>query len=180
MKQNYIGENIRIYRERAKFTQQQLADKVGVSWEMISRYERNQNSPFKKLHLLANALSISQSLLMERHVPTTYNSIPSRIPLFMHIPVSGKFYLHLTNYFYNCPEWMVKRDEKCFAIESSLVQSESQQFLLDGVLFISSNVPLNKGDYVLIKQDEGLHVLQYENQNTINVVGKVIAKETRY
>ena len=42
MKNNYIGENIRTYRARANLTQQQLADKVGVSWEMISRYERQE------------------------------------------------------------------------------------------------------------------------------------------
>jgi DNA-binding XRE family transcriptional regulator len=35
MEHSYIAENIKRYRERANMTQQQLADKVGVSWEMI-------------------------------------------------------------------------------------------------------------------------------------------------
>ena len=40
MNNKYIGENIKIYRERKKLTQRELGDKIGKTWEMISRYER--------------------------------------------------------------------------------------------------------------------------------------------
>ncbi|HNW33178.1 MAG TPA: helix-turn-helix transcriptional regulator, partial [Candidatus Dojkabacteria bacterium] len=69
MEQNYIGENIRIYRERANLTQQQLADKVGITWEMISRYERNESLPFRKLDGISKALDVPKSQLVERHTP---------------------------------------------------------------------------------------------------------------
>jgi len=91
MKNDYIGENIRTYRARANLTQQQLADKVGVSWEMVSRYERSINSPFKKIYKISSALNVPESLLLEKHIPKKYSNIDYKVPLFIQIPSSNKF-----------------------------------------------------------------------------------------
>ncbi len=64
MKENIIGKRIKEYREEKNMTQQELADRVGVTWEMISRYERNESKPFYKLEEIANALNISIEKLL--------------------------------------------------------------------------------------------------------------------
>ncbi len=179
MEQNYIGENIRIYRERANLTQQQLADKVGVSWEMVSRYERSINSPFKKINRISNALNISKSLLMEKHVPNTYSNIEHRVPLFIQLPMSHKLNSDNTNYYYICPEWILKRDRECIAIDSSLIECEYDGIKKNGITYLSIQSKLEKDDLVLIRSNQGLSTKKYTNQ-IINVMGKVLAQEIRY
>lgn len=64
MRENIIGKRIKEYREEKNMTQQELADRVGVTWEMISRYERNESKPFYKLEEIAKALNISIDKLL--------------------------------------------------------------------------------------------------------------------
>ena len=179
MEQNYIGENIRIYRERANLTQQQLADKVGVSWEMVSRYERSVNSPYKKINEISNALNVSKSLLIEKHIPNSYSNIDHKVPLFMQIPISHKLIPNNTNYYHICPEWILRRDRECIAIDSSLINSGENDFNRDGVVYISKNIKPITNDYVLVKDSNGLITERYTNTNC-NILGKVLAQEIRY
>lgn len=66
MNKNYIGENIKVYRERKKMTQRDLGEKIGKTWEMISRYERGVSSPFKQIDSLADALDTNPSDLLKK------------------------------------------------------------------------------------------------------------------
>ena len=179
MEQNYIGENIRIYRERANLTQQQLADKVGVSWEMISRYEREESSPYKKLEQLSRALDVTKSQLIEKHIPQRYSSLDYKIPLFLQIPHSYKFTANQTHYYYVCPEWILHRDRKCIAIDSSLINSEYASISNNGITYISMQSELKKNDLVIIKSEKGLSTERYNNESS-NVLGKVLAQEVRF
>ena len=179
MEQNYIGENIRIYRERANLTQQQLADKIGISWEMISRYERNESSPMYKLDPLSKALSVSKSQLLEKHIPERYSSLEYKIPLFITFPPSNRFHPNQTNYFYLCPEWLLKTDRECIAIDTSLIESCYQQFQGNGIVYISTQVKPELNDLILVKSNNRLITERYSNRN-INVLGKILAQEIRY
>lgn len=61
-----IGENIRHYRKTAKLTQNQLAEMIGVSFQAVSSWERNEYVPeTSKLQLLAETLRTSVSSLLE-------------------------------------------------------------------------------------------------------------------
>ncbi len=179
MEQNYIGENIRIYRERANLTQQQLADKVGITWEMISRYERNESLPFRKLDGISKALDVPKSQLVERHIPEKYSSFEFKIPLFLNIPPSNRFIANQTNYFYLCPEWLLKRDKECIAIDTSLIESCYEGFNKNGVVYISTQVKPKLNDLVLVKSNNHLVTEKYSNRNT-NILGKILAQEIRY
>ncbi len=179
MKQNHIGENIRIYRERANLTQQQLADKVGISWEMISRYERSESSPHNNLANLSDSLNISKSELLEKHIPEKYKNTPYKVPLFVQFPQSNRFTPNQTNYYYVCPEWILKRDSDCIAIDNSLIDSPYDNLSKNGVVYISTQIELEKDDLVLIKGTRSLKTEKYLNRN-INILGKVIAQEVRY
>lgn len=179
MEQNYIGENIRIYRERAKLTQQALADKVGVSWEMISRYERNASSPYNKLELLANALNVSKSSLLDQHIPNSDTGISFRLPLFTSVPRGLTFDTKNTNYFYSSPEWISKSHPDSFVLDSSIVITDVVHIRKSGVFYISRENRYSKGDMILIYKDS-LRIEEYVNQAKSKVLGKLIAQEIRY
>lgn len=56
-----IGRVIREQRTKLGLSQQQLAKKVGVTWEMVSRYERGKSSALQKIFELAEALEVDVS-----------------------------------------------------------------------------------------------------------------------
>ena len=60
-----IGENTRMYRERAGLTQADLAERVGVGTAFISRVERGQKRMrLETLMAVADALNVSVDLLL--------------------------------------------------------------------------------------------------------------------
>jgi len=179
MEYSYIAENIKRYRERANMTQQQLADKVGVSWEMISRYEREESLPYKKLDEISKALNVSKSQLLEKHVPDKYSSMDYKIPLFLHIPLSNKFTSSQTNYYYICPEWILKRDKECIAIDTSLIDSNEENFKMNGVIYVSKQIKPQRNDWVVVRENRRLIVKMYD-ENSKNILGKILAQEVRY
>ena len=179
MEYSYIAENIKRYRERANMTQQQLADKVGVSWEMISRYEREESLPYKKLDEISKALNVSKSQLLEKHVPDKYSSMDYKIPLFLHIPLSNKFTSSQTNYYYVCPEWVLKRDKECIAIDTSLIDSNEEIFKMNGVIYVSKQIKPQRNDWVVVRENGRLIVKMYDG-NSQNILGKILAQEVRY
>ena len=179
MEHSYIAENIKRYRERASMTQQQLADKVGVSWEMISRYEREESLPYKKLDEISKALNVPKSQLLEKHVPDKYSGMDYKIPLFLQFPFSNKFTSNQTNYYYICPEWILKMDNQCIAIDTSLIDSNEENFKMNGVIYVSKQIKPKKNDWIVVKENGTLSIKIYDG-NSINILGKVLAQEVRY
>lgn len=60
-----IGDNIRYYRKKNNYTQEQLAEKSSLSLNFISAVERGaKNITFNNLLLIANALNINISTLV--------------------------------------------------------------------------------------------------------------------
>ena len=61
-----IGERIMYYREQADMTQAELAEKAGVSYQAISKYENGvvTNIPTKRLQVIADALGTNGAVLM--------------------------------------------------------------------------------------------------------------------
>ena len=51
-----IGIQIKKARAEAQLTQSDLGGKIGVTWEMISRYENGQSSPRKNLEKISKVL----------------------------------------------------------------------------------------------------------------------------
>ncbi|GEM_PF-5542001 len=60
-----IGEKIKILRRQKGISQQELAERIGVTWEMISRYERGKSSPLQKLEEISNALQIEMKFFFD-------------------------------------------------------------------------------------------------------------------
>ena len=61
------GERIRERREELNMTQKELAEKVGISFQLVSHYEKNlvDTIPTKRLKAIAEALRCSPYELME-------------------------------------------------------------------------------------------------------------------
>ena len=73
-----LGENIRKYRELNKLTQEKLADKLDVSFQAVSSWERDEYKPdTDKLIRLAEVFNVSVSSLVEdrKNVFTTKETI---------------------------------------------------------------------------------------------------------
>ena len=53
-----LGENIRRFRKKMKMTQEELADKIGVSFQAVSKWENAQSAPdISLLPLLAKVFN---------------------------------------------------------------------------------------------------------------------------
>ena len=172
MNNNYIGENIKIYRERQKLTQQQLADKIGKTWEMISRYERGVSSPLNQLESLAKALNTTPSELLnditEKGIKLNFN----KVPLFTNN--SRDFKKEETYLYYNTPDWILSLNPNVFAIDMKVIDNSN------GVVFVSPDSEININDMVLIREDNHLKIILLKSFSNIDIVGKVLAQEVRY
>ena len=60
-----IGANIRYMRKRRKLTIKQLADRIFVSHQTVSKWERGEAFPsVDKIHLIAKALNTSEGFIL--------------------------------------------------------------------------------------------------------------------
>lgn len=66
-----VGERISFYRERLKMSQKELADQIGVSPSVVSRYEQSKiNPPIDKLDSISQVLGVPISVLTGEIVET--------------------------------------------------------------------------------------------------------------
>lgn len=74
------GNRIAILREQRKMTQEELAQKVGITRAALSHYENNRREPdYKTLEAIANYFQVSTDYLMGRTMaPSQQLDIPVR------------------------------------------------------------------------------------------------------
>ncbi len=172
MKDFDIGRRIKIYREDKKLTQQQLADKIGTSWEMISRYERGISEPYKKMDDLVKALGISLEDMF-RDEENTKKRKTYEISLFTQIPQNSTFDPEETYFYYTCPTWIYLKDKYVFALDNRLIEDQP-----NGVSFISPNTYPYKKHTVLCNRKRKLTIEPFKNQKSF--VGVVLAQEIQF
>ncbi len=176
MKNNYVGENIKIYRERKNYTQKELAEKIGKTWEMVSRYERGESSPFLQLDNLAKALDVDPRDLL-RDSSSSDNYSANKVPFFDAIPRNFDF--KNSYIFYPAPDWMIRLDRDVFAISMNLIKSKRDDIEELGCIFIAPSIDITKGDLVLRRVNDELVIEELRGKGE-NILGKVIAKEVRF
>ena len=173
MNSKYIAENIKIYRERKKLTQRELGDKIGKTWEMISRYERGESSPLKQLNTLADALNVDPRDLLRDSTSQIDNYSTNKTALFTSIPEDGDFNKGKAYIFYPTPDWVLQVDIDAFVVDMSIVDGSN------GVVFISPSSKCRIGDTVLVNDNGNLEIVKYRKSSE-NIIGKVLAKEVRF
>ncbi len=164
-----VGKRIKHYREENGLTQQQLADKIGVTCEMVSRYERGVNDPYNRINVLAKVLNVDLAELLQKNNNTNFSK---EIPLFTKIPKNFEFYIENTNFFYTCPEWIYKKDKKSFAIDIDLVNGEE-----NGVLYVSPRTKPKDDCFVILNKNNYLKLERFQDHKEI--IGVLLAKEIR-
>lgn len=160
MNYTQIGKTIRKYRKEMGFTQEELADKINVTWEMISRYERGQSSPLNKIDLLAKHLSTTplQLIASAYEMNAVSDTRTNQIPIFEGIP------LRETGSTYTAPDWVISIDPETYA------------FKTEGVLYyISPNSKPTRDDLILSEDNK---IMEFTDGT--NYQGIVLAKEIRY
>lgn len=92
-----IGKIIRKHRQERGFSQQVLTEKIGVTWEMISRYERGRSSPLQKILEISEALGVAPAIFFDTAASTTgelkdsgatYSVQSSVVPMLTMLPVN--------------------------------------------------------------------------------------------
>jgi len=89
-----IGQKIKLVRKQKGISQQELAERIGVTWEMISRYERGKSSPMQKIEEIAEALQVELKTFFETsedndsalHSMTAQYGVPLLIPVLNELP----------------------------------------------------------------------------------------------
>lgn len=178
-----IGKQIRVYRQESEMTQQELAKQVDVSWEMISRYERGISSPMGRIDLIAKALNVEISdLLQKNYNQNTLNEeVGSKIPLFTNLPKSGNFTEEITQYFYISPEWILRTDKKSFAIDANIIEIKTVKVSMNGPIYISPSTKPKHEDLVLTSFNGVLTIDTFENlTSNQKIIGVVLAQENRF
>lgn len=76
---NVIGNNIRFLREKINLTQQQLADKLNVSFTTISSWETGNSEPkMGMLERIATIFSCDKTDIMDDELKVMYSDIIRR------------------------------------------------------------------------------------------------------
>ena len=83
-----FGEKLRAYREAHALTQEQLANRLGTSKQVISRYEKNQRSPKLSVAIeYANTLSLPARYFVDDAAVIPMGFIP--VPQMQRVPIVG-------------------------------------------------------------------------------------------
>lgn len=160
-------------------TQRDLGEKIGKTWEMVSRYERGVSSAFKQIDSLADALDTNPSDLL-RKPDENKQYVLNRVPLFKSVP-EGMDFLNTKAYeYYTAPDWMLNEDIGCFVIDSNLVEIKDESVRENTYLFISPNSEYVRNSIVLKRQNKGLVVDRRFNTKDEDIIGKVLAQEIRF
>lgn len=178
-----IGLRIKYLRSAAGMTQKDLADKIGVTWEMVSRYETGKSAPFNKLTEIADALDANVTSLVSKvsleDSPPMYGR--STVPL-ISSPISDLAEaIRETKQFYVAPDWVVHSSIKPFAANTSSIKIETGKIKKNGVLFVSTEMPNSSDDLILALEDETIVVQPYGmKKSKSKILGVVVAYEQRF
>jgi transcriptional regulator with XRE-family HTH domain len=197
MNDKKIGIQIKKARAEAQLTQSQLGAKIGVTWEMISRYENGKSSPRKNLEKVARALGkpiqyffgveeepISDKieklaeLLSKKGAELQKASAVSYIESIGDFPLAKA--LKLTNQSYTCPGWIVARFKKVFALKLDEVTSDVVSIGRGDIGFFSQGLKPKLGNYVLVKDGKMFRIEKYSKSLKKRVYAVLLAVEKKY
>jgi transcriptional regulator with XRE-family HTH domain len=176
-----LGKTIKYIRQQKGLTQQILADKVGVSWEMISRYETGKSSPLHRIFDIAQALDIQvDELLQNSFTSTPYSTfVPYLTSIDNSIPIKDQ--IQHTKDKYLSPIWIMTDYKDVFAIKSDIINIEVLNIHENSVLFVHLQETTPHNTLTLFQTKNSLFVDRNANIDpTANIVGLVISEERRF
>jgi transcriptional regulator with XRE-family HTH domain len=195
MNTKQIGDRIRYYRHKKSLTQQNLADKVGVTWEMISRYERGESSALGQIEKISEVLDMSPTEFIVAGYTQSNNLLNNSgiLPylnnseLFKSISKVTDFEKLLKESFnyYNAPSWILAKYPESFAIEAGSIKSKTITTKENGVWYFakySKSVSLDLNNKVVLHiSKQGMEIDSYSKTIPQDmIIGVLIAQEERF
>lgn len=184
MNSNIVGKKIKQYRVDKKMTQQELADRCGVNWETISRYERGYPMMLSNLSKIAEALDTDVGELASENASSLTGLVlvgELRAPYFTSKPINNDFSITDTITMHSIPEFVYLADKAAFVIDVSIVEDLYYGIKNSGVLYISRNVKCSPNDICLISRyDKLMVVLKTQVKMDDHYIGRVLGQEVSY
>lgn len=178
-----IGLRIKNHRQIQGLSQRSLADKIGTTWEMVSRYETGKSSPLGRIDRIAETLKVPVHRLLQPDTVSDTHGTYSRntVPLLDHKFSDLNEALSSTKTFYVAPDWIVGKYSRVFAIDLSAVIVSTNQLDKTGVAFLAQEEPEVKTDLILIKSPTGMEITSASTATRgAKPLATVIAWEKRF
>lgn len=158
MEQKIIGLNIKYFRKAQGLTQKELAEKIGVSWEMISRYETGKSSPLDRIHQIAEALKTPLPRLLTASAVTDTTSAYhiNSVPLIQEKFSNIQHAIDETKQYYVAPDWIRASFTHVCAIEGTLINPINSNIDNSGVFFLTTEPTSSSKDLILAEREAEL------------------------
>jgi len=194
-----IGIQIKKARSEVSMSQEELGEKLGVTWEMVSRYENGRSSARKYLTELSEIFekSISyffgvQDDLIEYNVDKIASALKekgigydvaavNKVILIDDFSILGfERSLKLTRQFYTAPEWMIEKYSDIFALRLNSVVPDSLDVNEGDIGFFSPSLKPDNRDVVLIQSGNVFKLKRYSSKLKGEILAVLIAQEKRF
>ena len=178
----HIGLRIKYHRRYAGLTQKQLADKIGTTWEMVSRYETGKSSPLRRLTQISEALNVSASSLLSEDMLGEEGSSYRRntVPLLDKPFSTLADALKKTRNYYAAPDWVVHTCMRPFAINLEILTIKTAKITGTGIVYISQDKPESSKDIVLVHDGTNAILSPHGmHSSKEKVLGTAVAYEQR-
>lgn len=197
MNDTKIGIQIKKARAEAQLTQAKLGKQIGVTWEMISRYENGKSSPRKNLEKISSALGkpiqyffgVEEEPIGEgiKKLSELLAKKSSELEKAIEVPLVESLEdftlakaLKLTSQGYSCPSWIHARFKKVFAYKLDEVSSNVVSVGRGDIGFFSQSLKPKLGNYVLVKEEKMFKIEKYSKLLTRKIYAVLLAVEKRY
>jgi transcriptional regulator with XRE-family HTH domain len=161
-----IGLRIKQLRQIQRISQKDLAEKIGTTTEMVSRYETGKSSAYGRLDKIVAALGIPITKIFSKAGVSDFSSEETRyyrnlIPYLTEPILDLNQALKTTKLYYSAPDWVVQKTAKPFAIDCQLLAIQTTQIERNGVLIATQEIPESDKALVLFKERENLVVSSF-------------------
>lgn len=189
---NKLGLTIKSIRQARGFTQKELGDRIGTTWETISRYETGKTKvTVNRLYMLAEALGVESYELLGIEIPPQSslrqtNMIPYIIEPFSDLEDAYK----QADLFYSAPDWLVQRFSRPVAVKIDLIELRSKFInivggksltqVMDGVFYISQKRPDLTNVPILVFKDVLYSSQVNKLKSSENLQGYIVGYEFRH
>ena len=158
MNQDKIANTIKEIRKNNNFTQRDLANELGVTYQAVSKWENGKNIPdIEILKLICNKYKIDINELLDNKIEKKKNKLPIIIPIILISIIAIASLILLTkdnNYFKKTTSTNSK-----FIVDGSIANINNKTYI--NITSITSNI-IDEKKYETIK------ATLYENYNDTN------------
>lgn len=199
MNDEQIGLQIKKARMEKGLSQEDLGEKLGVTWEMISRYENGRSSPMKYISSLSQILDKPvnyffglQDVFVDQSIDRIISALKendvviekgeaNKVPLVEDMSILGFVKsLKFTRQLYTAPEWIIEKYRDIFALRLDSTANEGVDVNKGDIGFFSPETKPQKDDVVLVEDTSFYKLQKFSKADKNSVIAVLIMQEKRY